>query len=238
MRCKNCGWDNPGNATKCEKCFAPLEASSSSTEPVSERMRGTVSEKAIFETSSSNEVPRSCPKCGYPISGASTTCPNCNNELQPKPTAKESIICKCCGATLENDVKFCPNCGNPTSDIAPTPKRVQRSSMGTVLGGIAMGPANGLQFCTLKPIAWQGENVNYNPITYSGETIVLNRANTDANNHSITSQEQAILTYEDGEWYIENRSSLRTTYLRINGRVKLTKGDVLVLGNREFEFNG
>lgn len=25
MRCRNCGWDNPGVLTKCEKCNAPLE---------------------------------------------------------------------------------------------------------------------------------------------------------------------------------------------------------------------
>jgi|GEM_PF-5192356 len=24
MRCKNCGWDNPDENTKCEKCNAPL----------------------------------------------------------------------------------------------------------------------------------------------------------------------------------------------------------------------
>ncbi len=25
MRCSNCGWDNPDQNTKCEKCDAPLE---------------------------------------------------------------------------------------------------------------------------------------------------------------------------------------------------------------------
>ena len=94
------------------------------------------------------------------------------------------------------------------------------------------------RFCTLKPIAWEGEDVNYNPITYSGDTIILNRANTDANNNSITSREQAILTCVDGEWYIENRSDLRSTFIRVNGKVKLTNGDIIVLGNREFEFKG
>jgi hypothetical protein len=106
------------------------------------------------------------------------------------------------------------------------------------MGGPSVGLSQGNRFCTLKPIAWQGEDVPYTPVTYSGETIILNRANTDANNNSITSREQAVLTFEDGEWYIENRSDLRTTYIRVNGKTKLTSGDIIVLGNREFEFKG
>jgi hypothetical protein len=110
--------------------------------------------------------------------------------------------------------------------------------MGTVMSGPAVVSPQGNVFCTLKPIAWQGEDVPYNPVTYSGSTIVLSRSNTDANNSSITSKEQAVLTYEDGAWYIENRSELRTTYIRVNGKIKLTAGDIIVLGNREFEFKG
>lgn len=106
------------------------------------------------------------------------------------------------------------------------------------MGGPASGPAHANRFCTLKRIAWEGEDVNYNPVTYSGDTIILNRANTDANNNSITSKEQAVLTCENGEWYIENRSELRTTYIRVNGKIKLNSGDTIFLGNREFEFKG
>uniref|UniRef100_UPI0025B5AC54 FHA domain-containing protein n=1 Tax=Bacteroides acidifaciens TaxID=85831 RepID=UPI0025B5AC54 len=116
--------------------------------------------------------------------------------------------------------------------------RIQRSAMGTVMGGPVSGPDASNKFCTLRPIAWEGEEVNYNPITYSGDTIILNRSNTDANNNSFTSREQAILTCEEGEWYIENRSDLRTTFIRVNGKIKLNSGDIIVLGNREFEFKG
>ncbi len=108
--------------------------------------------------------------------------------------------------------------------------------MGTVLGSPGMMNGGGNVFCTLRCISWPGEEVTYSPVTYSGETIVLTRSNTDANNNTITSREQAALVYDDGEWYIENRSTLQTTYIRVRGRVKLTKGDIIVLGNREFEF--
>ena len=241
MRCKNCGWENPEGLTKCEKCNGSLSDASSAhnpTTPVSDRMRSTVSEGVIFNDETPGIAPKTCPKCGYPVSDSSTSCPNCNHELQPAPTAIQSTTCRSCGAEVAPNAKFCSSCGTPVAAESPHPRKIQRTNMGTVMGGPIVGPASVNTFCTLKPIAWQGEDVNYNPITYSGDTIVLNRANTDANNHSITSREQAVLTCEDGEWYIENRSDLRTTFLRVNGKVKLTTGDIIVLGNREFEFKG
>lgn len=241
MRCRNCGWENPDGQTSCEKCHSSLNDAAPAhkpTTPVSDRMKSTVAEGVIFEDSAPVAAPKTCPKCGYPISDNSTSCPNCNHELQPAPTSKQTMICKLCGAEIAPNSKFCSSCGASTTEETPQPRRIQRSAMGTVMGGPVAGPASTNKFCTLKPIAWDGEDVNYNPITYSGNTIILNRANTDANNNSITSREQAVLTCEDGEWYIENRSDLRTTFIRVNGRVKLTSGDIIVLGNREFEFKG
>lgn len=237
MRCRNCGWENPDGQTNCEKCHGSLGDATPAhkpTTPVSDRMKSTVAEGVIFSDQAS--APMTCSKCGYPISDSSTSCPNCNQELQPAPTTKQGVTCKSCGAEITPNSKFCSSCGAPTAEETPRPRRIQRSAMGTVMGGPVAGHTFANKFCTLKPIVWDGEDANYNPITYSGDTIVLNRANTDANNNSITSREQAILTCEDGEWYIENRSELRTTFIRVNGRIKLTNGDIIVLGNREFEF--
>lgn len=241
MRCKNCGWENPDGLTKCEKCHSNLSDATPAhkpTMPVSDRMKSTVAEGVVFSDPTPVSSPKTCPKCGYPISESSTSCPNCNFELQVAPTARQTVKCISCGADIEPSAKFCPSCGVPMKAEKPQPHRIQRSAMSTVMCGPVSGPQSNNKFCTLKPIAWEGEDVNYNPITYSGDTIILNRSNTDANNNSITSREQAVLTCEDGEWYIENRSDLRTTFIRVNGRIKLTSGDIIVLGNREFEFKG
>jgi hypothetical protein len=97
----------------------------------------------------------------------------------------------------------------------------------------------GARFCTLRPVPYQGEEVSYEPITYSGDEIALSRANTDANNSSITSKEQAVLIHEADGWYIENRSELQSTYIRLSShKVKIESGDHIILGNREFEFKG
>ncbi len=241
MRCKNCGWENPDGLTKCEKCHSNLSDATPAhkpTTPVSDRMKSTVAEGVVFSDPTPVSSPKTCPKCGYPISEGSTSCPNCNFELLVAPTARQTVKCISCGADIEPSAKFCPSCGVPMKAEKPQPHRIQRSAMSTVMCGPVSGPQSNNKFCTLKPIAWEGEDVNYNPITYSGDTIILNRSNTDANNNSITSREQAVLTCEDGEWYIENRSDLRTTFIRVNGRIKLTSGDIIVLGNREFEFKG
>ena len=104
---------------------------------------------------------KSCQKCGYPISDTSTTCPNCNHELSPAPTAKQTMNCKSCGIPLEGNAKFCPSCGTPVAGAsAPSRPRIQRSGMGTVLGGPVAGPTPSTRFCTLRPLAWEGEDVN------------------------------------------------------------------------------
>ncbi len=239
MRCKNCGWENPENLTRCEKCHNDLGNNApigNSTSLVSDRMKGTIAESMIFDENTSNGSPKTCPKCGYPLGDNSTSCPNCNYELQLK--SEQKLTCKLCGAENAFGAKFCSSCGAPLNEGSPQRKYSKRPVMGTVMGGPVSDFSSKKNFCTLKPIAWEGEEVNYNPITYSGNEIILNRSNTDANNNSITSHEQALLTYEDGEWFIENRSELRTTFIRVNSRMKLTNGDIIVLGDREFEFKG
>ena len=242
MRCRNCGWENPDGYVKCEKCHVnindiPINSADKQTTPVSDRMKSTVAESVIFNDFPPT-IPKSCPKCGYPVGDNSDTCPNCNHEIQVAITTKQVIKCKSCGFEISAESKFCPECGNPVKKVEGKACRIQRVATGTIMGGPIVGGVLNNKFCTLKPIAWKGENVSYNPVTYSGDTIILNRANTDANNNSITSHEQAVLTSEDGEWYIENKSDLKTTFIRVNGRVKLTDGDIIVLGNREFEFKG
>ena len=67
--------------------------------------------------------------------------------------------------------------------------------------------------------------------------VVLNRQNTDPENSSITSRQQAIMSFEDGKWYIEDRSSFKTTFIRVTKKTELQEGDIIVLGDRAFKFS-
>lgn len=185
-----------------------------------------------------------CEKCNAPLSGSMI---NYNEQETPsvshpaevlKRTVREvgavaepvsqsaSNICPRCGYPLAEGESRCPQCGTELKAKA-SPFR------GTVNNW--MQPDNGA-FCTLNVIPWEGESIQHTPMTYSGNKIVLNRQNTDPNNQSITSKEQAVLCFENGDWYIEDHSSQQTTLLRVRGKMKLQSGDVIALGNRLFEF--
>lgn len=214
-RCKNCGWPNDDSKMRCEKCSAPLEEGQSSR-PISQQTfsesmvdRGENLRRTISE---SQFVDREEAPASYEA------------EVQ-EPSAGGS--CPNCGYPVRGGMNVCPDCGTPLSITRAT-------SHGTV--NPWMQPDRGA-YCTLKPIAWQGENVEHQPLSFSGESIILNRANTDPNNQSITSAEQAALTFEDGEWYIVDKSAQHTTYVLAAQKTKLHKGDIVVLGNRLFEFN-
>ncbi len=262
MRCNNCGWENPSGNQKCEKCNAPLcgsmvgnnDTSHRKYSPVAEELKGTVPESGgasdIKDEGYSNSSGGGmngkgaiCPGCAYPVSPAMKVCPNCGKTLnglpEPVPESGQNReygrkspcppsgpgvgkVCPKCGVNVSLSDKFCPSCG-------------VQLRMGTVSSWDT--PQQG-GFCTLKPLPWRGEEVTYQPISYSGTLISLNRNNTDANNNTITSKEQAVLVHESDGWYIEDRSELHTTFVRADKRRRLESGDVIVLGNRLFEFKG
>lgn len=90
--------------------------------------------------------------------------------------------------------------------------------------------------CSLKPIARMGEMASPAKNEYKGGNVILNRQNTDPENPTITSRQQALLTFENGKWYIEDKSAYKTTYIRVTKKTEIQDGDIIGLGDREFEF--
>jgi len=164
--------------------------------------------RASFEVEDQGVNTNNCPNCGYPISIGISVCPACQAPISQN--------------------------GQPQSRSYNSPNSRQPNPRGGTINPWSTPSED--SFCTLRRIPWQNERVSYEPVSYSGDSIVLNRANTDANNNSITSREQALISYENGEWFIENKSNLQTTLIRVDRKLKLEDGDVIVLGNRMFEF--
>lgn len=91
---------------------------------------------------------------------------------------------------------------------------------------------------TLEPLARENESAcGLEKHTFDVANVVLNRQNTEPGNNSITSQQQAIMTFENGKWYIEDKSFFKTTFIRVTKKTELQEGDIIVLGNREFKFS-
>ena len=240
-RCKNCGWPNDDNNQKCEKCNVPLETGPSSRE-YSQTARESYSQTARESFSQTaretgGESLRRTISENQFFQGNDSTRDEPNTYQDPSGTSSGELNCPNCGYPVRQGMRSCPNCGTPLTGSANNGAKNANNSanrMGTI--NPWMRPDNGA-FCSLKPIAWVGENVSHQPLTFSGESVVLNRANTDPNNHTITSAEQAQLSFEGGEWYILDKSALHTTYVLASQKIKLHKGDTIVLGNRLFEFN-
>ncbi|MBR4918622.1 MAG: zinc ribbon domain-containing protein [Bacteroidales bacterium] len=92
--------------------------------------------------------------------------------------------------------------------------------------------------CSLKPVAREAEDATkLMKQEFESAEVVLNRQNTDPENFTITSQQQALLVYENGKWFIEDRSAYKSTYVRASRRIELQDGDVVAMGDREFEFS-
>ena len=216
MRCNNCGWENPGENSKCEKCSTVLsnsvlhrnerayeESSSREFNP-----NKTVRENEIFGDIQQNdrESSSNCSECGYPIRESDKSCPNCNHSTNAAPRQQTR------------------------RDFEPSEKK---KAGGTIPWWEMAGntPA-----CTLTILPRENEKINQTELNFNGDEIILTRNNTEPNNQTITSGEQAKITYENNKWYIQDKSSLKTTYIHAGEKREIQSGDVIVLGSRRFEF--
>lgn len=265
MRCSKCGWPNKPSETNCTKCGAPLvkndddynmapasggAPADNAQQPDIKSTIGNFSKTIIGEppaatdapapstpvqsapaTSAASpmtydaELPQRCPKCGYPLSHDSSVCPNCKSVLhKPAVPASEPR------ATQSHDDAM-PHGTKPADNQPPHD---------TPLGG-TVNPY--LQMHNLEPEFKLQPVRRYNEPTepqrkeYEGEEVVLTRDNTDADNTSITSHEQAVVTNADGKWFIEDRSSQGTTFVQARHKIELHDGDTILLGNRLFIFH-
>ena len=88
----------------------------------------------------------------------------------------------------------------------------------------------------LVPISEETGMPEGKPLLFEGNAVVLNRDNTDPKNSTITSQEQADITFENGKWAIEDKSEFKTTFVQAARKVELQKGDLILLGNQLYRF--
>lgn len=198
-----------------------------------------------------------CPKCGYPMRPDSNKCPNCNfivggqmektvfdsDETAAQPKYQRHPTRQAGAAQPESKES-----GRPAEPVRPAERKTDRPQTSTQHAQRFSGTVNpylqGYEYVptptfALRPMSREGE-LKVPPVQeleMEEESLVLNRNNTEPGNPTITSQEQALVSRtEDGRWFIENRSKQGTTFVQANKRTELHDGDVLLLGNRLFEF--
>ena len=222
MRCKNCGWPNKPGETTCVKCNSPLDedfgtvkrtALEVSADGVYRGINSTIPEQSIFgdSTSENNAI---CPRCGYPLRFHASKCPNCNYDVSHLLISERES---------EHQVTRMENPNN-TGKIKGTinPYMMQEASDPTFV---------------LKPVERIGEKKPLSDLEYEGTEVALTRSNTEPDNGSITSQTQAEVVFQNGKWFIVDKSEFGTTFVRATKKIELEDGDTILLGNRLFEFH-
>lgn len=213
MKCQFCGTVNQPDREKCERCNKPLSGSANN------KMNMTMNENNDKPT---NRQPERVfnPKATVRETAANVDaavknpelCPECGYELADG-------VCSSCGygAKKEEEVNT-EQVIRVAVNVRKTMRPVRKGEKNSVFALIPISEETGMP---------EGE-----ALSYEGENIVLNRDNTDPKNKTITSQEQAIVTFENGKWFIEDHSEYKTTFVQAARKMELQKGDLILLGTQ------
>ncbi len=216
MKCLFCGWDNPTGKETCEKCNKPL------TSNVSEGAQTFASSQDNHDRPTNRQV------AGV-FNPKATIRETPNTEKRNKTESNE---CPECGYHLENGE--CSACGyNASENLKPSLVKVANDARKT-MRPIRKGEKEG-EF-KLVPISEETGMPEGDELSYEGNEVVLNRDNTDPKNTTITSQEQAYLSFENGKWCIEDKSEYKTTFVQASRKMELQQGDLILIGNQLYRF--
>ena len=240
MRCTNCGWENSGDRSNCEKCNSPLSNYAMRVHAVREVYEVRTGKESIGinvgrPTVCEQGESENCPECGYPLLPGMSECPNCSHPRQASAEAGfRPQNCPKCNHENRRDAFYCSHCGFELQKKEPASQPRSGYGRKTITPWEMLAPVCS---CRLSMNPNTNEETPASPLVFSGEEIILNRDNTDEGNMTITSKEQAILTYENKKWYLQDRSEQKTTFVYTTDKIELKPGDIIVLGNRRFEFD-
>lgn len=188
-----------------------------------------------------------CQNCGYTNQDNAQKCIKCQTPLSlteqvNKPPVQEEIkqpVKASKAGKTQRDVQYT---GKPwddwTGDIGvrnPEPPVVPQPTVNNDTGKTMRRVVPSSKTCSLVALSMDDER-ELRTVSLKGENVLLNREVVDAGNTSISRKGHANLVFRNGAWYIENLTELKTTFIQVNGPVKLTNGDVLLLGDSLFRF--
>lgn len=228
MRCQFCGWDNPDGKVVCEKCNKPLVISNELAMPAAGGKEEPSTVKVPVKHGGGDRPTDRQP--GGPAGALKKTVRE--QDVLGSTVVQMPTTCPQCGFPMEGGA--CPSCGYAGGEVEKAPAPAGNQLKKTVRPERKAHKAAGF---TLTPISETNGLPEGDTIAFSGNEVVLNRDNTDPNNATITSAEQAAVTCENGTWQIEDRSEFSTTFVQAARRIRLESGDLLLLGNQLYRFD-
>lgn len=148
------------------------------------------------------------------------------------------LKCRNCGYPLREGTTTCPNCHQAVDEAHSIHMKPPGNGIhGAGLHG-TIDPYASHKPPTFFLLLYSGEEESNNAkLEFSGHEIVLNRDNLNPGNMTITSGEQAIISEENGKWFIVDKSRKKTTFKQISEKTELKKGDIILMGDRRFIFD-
>ena len=215
MKCNFCGYVNPDGKDKCEKCGKPLVLNESKEN--SRNMNAESHERATELHASRNGFD---PKATM---------------REPSSAVNQKGFCSKCGFELDSDGS-CPVCGEAQASAEPQ-KPVERKPFNAheTMRPQRKGPKEGS--FVLVPISEENGQPEGSPLHFDGDEVALNRGNTDPKNMTITSQTQAVICRENGQWKIKDHSDMLTTFVQASSAMELRSGSLILLGNQLYRFD-
>ena len=215
-RCDNCGFGNRDESIRCVKCNHVL-----ATEPNEAKASGTPSGNVPKTTGT--QVQKT--KAGIKVNAPAWDEPAAAAPVNPGP--KTGANCPACSYLMRPGEILCAKCGTNIALYKAAPadntKTVRRVVPETKPG------------FRLVAVSLHDESETKS-IPLEGEHVVLNRELLDSQNNSISRSGHASLTFRDGEWWLENLSSLKSTFVQVNQPVRIQPGDSILLGDKLFRF--
>lgn len=242
--CNNCNEKNVEEAVRCSKCNAPLLGS-------------MLRQDGSFIAAAKISSEQACGNCGAMNSPTATRCVTCNWDL---PKTKEELgktsgelPCPSCQYPNLPMARYCVQCNTELHSKVelkqepsrPVPQQSQavweEEEEAFVDTSKSFNPFLKKQKTVEAPPSFKLKMIQPDGeaevlLQFEGQKVELNRNNLEPANNTITSKVQAELQFEEGKWTIENKSTLGTTFIKIEGAYELKPGDTILLGNRMFKF--
>lgn len=254
MRCNNCGWDNQANSSVCIKCNTPLEVERKKVQPGNNTFGKTITdrdytpperigqkytktvddipEKAVTETDDEKDMMAPCPNplCDYINPVDALFCAKCKLPVSAGNVGKTTKV------HLEKP-------GEETIYTqTPTASQSYKGTINPYRANKQLPP-----ICSLTLVLKEGEkpftadtlieDTQTKEFVFEDQPIQLNRNNLEKDNNTITSKVQAELFFENGHWYLQDKSELQSTFILVKGKIELKEDDVLLIGDRKFIFS-
>lgn len=254
MRCNYCGMQNDDTATTCNHCGKPLQQAAQRTgqatpQPTGVPHRPTLLEPGKrpdldliedFPTKAEPQQMTNCAKCNYPLQRDATTCPNCGTPVMgnSQPSSHHVHMPTVIVSQSEKQPQPQPQNSGVTFNTPEPPRPQNKKNIGNGTVSFYNNPQGMFQTeFSLTPLKRNNEKHDFATLNFEGDEVALNRDNLEPNNKTITSQTQAVITCEDGKYFIIDQSDFKTTFVQAKDKIEIKDGDIVLMGSRMFEFH-